>query len=564
MEELRGPPAHARRVHASSSTSPSCRASRPASSCRPTCPTRSRRSSELPAWAAGRRARGGAGDPGPPRQGRQPRDGARRRASCTAGSRRRTRTKAETDANYKRLVDWALDPDAHRGRADRRRQPQPLRRRVGAARSPRSAASPTASSSRCCRAWRRASRGRCATPRGGCCSTRRWSRRPTSTPRSPTSSGGFEENSERRELPAPPVRPRARRGGVRRRAGALRGGGRERAAVSRREPRRRAGRAPAAGRVRERARHRSDRPGGARGAFAAALAAPPVPWRCPPEVRRRGRRRCGRASARRARDVAARPRPRSAARSCAASPTSSRRERPRLLAVMAHEAAQDGRRGRPRGVGGGRLRPLLRRARARARARPGAAFEPLGVVARRAAVELPAGHPGRRRARRAGRGQRRDPQAGAADAALGARAGRGVLGGRRPARRAPATCAARTAGVGERLDRRTRDLGGIVLTGAYETAELLRPARARHAAVRRDVGQERDRGAARRRPRPRRGRPRALGVRPRRPEVLGGEPRDPASATSPTSARFRRQLVDAARSLVRRARARGPRPRWAR
>ena len=76
---------------------------------------------------------------------------------------------------------------------------------------------------------------------------------------------------------------------------------------------------------------------------------------------------------------------------------------------------------RSRGVGGDRLRPLLRaRARRqRRRARRRAACEPLGVVVVAPPWNFPLSIPGRRRARRARRRQRRDPEAGA-----GGRAGR--------------------------------------------------------------------------------------------------------------------------------------------
>ena len=51
-------------------------------------------------------------------------------------------TKAEVDANYKRMVEYGCRPEHARGRAPRRRQPQPLRHRL----RPRCCARPTASS----------------------------------------------------------------------------------------------------------------------------------------------------------------------------------------------------------------------------------------------------------------------------------------------------------------------------------------------------------------------------------------------------------------------------------
>ena len=69
------------------------------------------------------------------------------------------------------------------------------------------------------------------------------------------------------------------------------------------------------------------------------------------------------------------------------------------------------------------------------------------------------------------------------------------------------------------------------------------------AADRRDERQERARRHRRRRPRPRDPRPRALGVRARRPEVLGREPRDRRGVGCYDDARFLARLADAVRSV---------------
>ena len=74
-------------------------------------------------------------------------------------------SKDEADANYLRLLDVALRPEAPRG-ADRRRQPQPVHGRAGrvARRGPRRRR--TGWTSRCCRAWRRRRRGRSSADAG--------------------------------------------------------------------------------------------------------------------------------------------------------------------------------------------------------------------------------------------------------------------------------------------------------------------------------------------------------------------------------------------------------------
>ena len=183
---------------------------------------------------------------------------------------------------------------------------------------------------------------------------------------------------------------------------------------------------------------------------------------------------------------------------------------------------QDRGRGRPRGLGGDRLRALLR-----ARARPGgrSARVPDGAARRRgrgAALELPAVHPRGRRARRARRGQWRHPQARARGRAgrLASRPGpvgrRNSQGGARlPAvsrrRRGPRAHhrPARGRRHPHRLGRDGAPLPGVA-TGPH--------------ALRRDQRQERDHRHGARGSRSGHPRSRPLGLRPRRPEVLGGEP----------------------------------------
>ncbi len=182
---------------------------------------------------------------------------------------------------------------------------------------------------------------------------------------------------------------------------------------------------------------------------------------------------------------------------------------------------QDGPRGRPRGVGGDRLRdvgggvhPPARRARVvRDRGRPARRR------ARRRAVELPARDPHQRRRRRPRRRQR-----GAAEAGAGGRCGRHRDRPPRPRRRHP-----RRRRAARPLPRRRhrpppRDPPRRRWCRAHR---LLRHGSAvprlatRPPPAGRDQRQERARRQPDRRRRPRLARPRALGVRARRPEVLG-------------------------------------------
>ena len=187
MEEYRDLDLTDRGLHAPPRPAPSCAASRPASCCRPTCPTPSARCS---ACGLGDRAR---------RRGR-------RRASRCASSRAPTSpwrhvdatlhgwplatygTKQQTDTNYKRVLDWALTPE----------RPAPC-----------GSASPATTSSTSRYAWLLAEargvhdrvefemllgmadgagRGRRGRRRRACCSTRPSCTRGSSTSPSPTSS----------------------------------------------------------------------------------------------------------------------------------------------------------------------------------------------------------------------------------------------------------------------------------------------------------------------------------------------------------------------------------------
>ena len=114
-----------------------------------------RRSTTSCAWAAARHAaRRGAGQ-GAAREGRQPGDGATSRPSSAGGRRRRTRPRPMSTPATSACSTALLDAAAARRPASRRRQPQPVRRGVGARRDPPARGSPTASRSRCSRGWPR-------------------------------------------------------------------------------------------------------------------------------------------------------------------------------------------------------------------------------------------------------------------------------------------------------------------------------------------------------------------------------------------------------------------------
>ena len=152
------PPSHRRRVPPGARRARVRQASMPASCCRPTCPTPTAALDELLAWAAAAPRAGGGGGQGAPRQGRQPGHGAgrRRAARLAAGAVRRPRPRSTPTTSA--MLDRAFDAPRTGGLLDRRGQPQPVRRGLGARRSPSAAASSTGSRSRCSRAWPRRSR----------------------------------------------------------------------------------------------------------------------------------------------------------------------------------------------------------------------------------------------------------------------------------------------------------------------------------------------------------------------------------------------------------------------
>ncbi len=155
----------------------------------------------------------------------------------------------------------------------------------------------------------------------------------------------------------------------------------------------------------------------------------------------------------------------------------------------------------------------------------GAVFEPVGVTVVTPPWNFPVADPRRRRALGARSRQRRAVQARPSGAALRRRAGRGDLGGRRPARAGdtrrrvgprPRPPADHRAGSRPRHpDRQLRDRRAVPFVAG------------RPAAARRDQRQERHRRDAERRPRPGRRRRREERVRQRRAEVLGRLARHP-------------------------------------
>ena len=97
---------------------------------------------------------------GPPGEGRQPGDGARRRRARRVGAGARTRRRPRSTPATRRLLDRLLDGAAAGGLLVGVGQPQPVRRRLGARRAPAPRPRPTSSGSRCSRGWRRRRRAR--------------------------------------------------------------------------------------------------------------------------------------------------------------------------------------------------------------------------------------------------------------------------------------------------------------------------------------------------------------------------------------------------------------------
>ena len=364
-------------------------------------------------------------------------------------------TKAEVDANYKRMLDAALDPAlrrpsasgvashnlfdvawAHRCRAESLRQHA------------------TVSRSRCSRAWPTAQAAAVRAAPAGCSSTRRSCATRTSTRRSPTSSAGWTRTPRRENFLRAPVST-SRRAATRWSASAAvpgrgrcpprlvdRVAGRSRDRARRLRLRRRSATSPTpTGRAGE---PRLDRP--------TALAAPPTEPTCRRHRRSTSRRWTPRSHAPPRRRAALggdarRPTRRRAIAAAGRRASMARAPAADTLATMAHDGRQDRRsRATPRS-------PRRSTSPATTPTAPrelddrshGARRQPLGTVVGGAAVELPARHPRRRRARRARRRQRRDPQAGARGRAPSARSSPSCCG--RPACRATcsSSCRAPTA-----------------------------------------------------------------------------------------------------------------------
>ena len=224
---------------------------------------------------------------------------------------------------------------------------------------------------------------------------------------------------------------------------------------------------------------------------------------------RRGRA-WGAAARRRARRRAA---PRRRTRSAA--------NRDRLIEVMAAETGKTIAEADPEVSEADRLRALLRRARARARPRAGRRLRAVEAHRRHPAVELPRRDPRRRRARRA---RRRLAASSSSPRRLAQRSrrrhGRGALGGRRPARAARARRPRRGASSASELVSHPA-VDRVILTGAYETAQLFRSWRHDLPLLAETSGKNAIIVTPSRRPRPRGSRRREERLRPRRPEVLG-------------------------------------------
>ena len=454
-------------------------------------------------------AAGGAGDQGARRQGREPRDGARRRerarlaarapaeqagdrhelqARARLGAHARERRRACASASPATTCSTSPSPGCSpraRGVASRRRVRDAARhghrRRRDAVRERR---------------------------RRRCCSTRRSCTPASSTPPITYLVRRLEENASERELHVGRVRPRRRRATCSTRerdrflalarAHLRRRGGRRRpnrtaepaAATSpcRAAPRTRSRTSPtptrrsrrtAPGAAHDpRARGRVDARRRARSRAAASRTTPTLERRI--AERRRGRRRLGRRSAPSARRAPARRRP-----------TRSRRVRGRAIEVMAAETGKTIAEADAEVQRGDRLRPLLRRAaRASSSSVDGARFVPVGAHRRHAAVELPGRDPagGVLAALAAGSGVIIKPAPQARRSRR--RHGRGALGGGRPARRAACSSTstrARSASSSSphpAVDR-------VILTGCVRDRRAVPLVAPRPAAAGRDERQER-------------------------------------------------------------------------
>ncbi len=215
-------------------------------------------------------------------------------------------------------------------------------------------------------------------------------------------------------------------------------------------------------------------------------------------------------------------------------------ERAPTIGLMAHTRRQDDPRGRPRGERGDRLLPLLRHRRAAlASTMPhadGCRGDGRGVGRRRRAVELPVRDPDRAASpppsppgtasSSSRRPKRSSVGAWIADQFWRAGVPRDVL----------QLVVCDDGPVGRHLVTHP-DVDTVVLTGAYETASMFLDWRPDLRRARRDERQGRAGHHAVGRHRPGDRRSRALGVRPRRPEVLGGQPRHRRRRRSTTTRR---------------------------
>jgi RHH-type proline utilization regulon transcriptional repressor/proline dehydrogenase/delta 1-pyrroline-5-carboxylate dehydrogenase len=95
-------------------------------------------------------------------------------------------TKLDSDINYKRVINYALQPDRIGNIRIGVAGPTTCSTSPSPGCWPSSAASSRASNSRCCSVWRRARPRRSRRTSAPCCSTHRWVHRPNSTSPSPT------------------------------------------------------------------------------------------------------------------------------------------------------------------------------------------------------------------------------------------------------------------------------------------------------------------------------------------------------------------------------------------
>ena len=474
-----------RGLHDASSTSRSCATSRPASCCRPTCPTRWAPCCGCSAWAPSARAEGGAAIKVRVVKGANlPMERvdavaarlAARDLEHQAGDRHQLQARPRLRAA----------PRAHRRRPHRRRRPQPVRPRATPGCSPASAASRR-------RRVRDAARHGAGPGRGRQAGRRRApalhaGRAPARVRRrdrvpDPPARGGREP----RQLHVGRVRPARRRGAVRARASS--GSSPRCAALDDRRAARRTAtqdRTPAGRRDRDagsatrptptRRSRPTARLGARRSSRACAdLAARATTCRQPRRSRTgrgAGHGRCSTAVAAGA-DWGALPRtpsaPRSSHRAARVLEAAPRRSRSRS---WPSEAGQDHRPGAtPRSARRSTSPTTTPTAAASSTTSTARRFVPSRADRRHPAVELPGRDPGRVDARRARRRLGRRHQARhAGRARCGRGHGRGAVGGRRPARGA-----ARSCDLDEARPRPAARLATRASTGSSSPARTRRP-----------------------------------------------------------------------------------------